>query len=361
MPHPALAAVMHIPGKPLELQTITLADPGPGEALIRTMSTGICGTDVFFADGRYPYPTPTVLGHEAAGIVQAHGPGTADVHVGDRVIVCDQSFCGRCANCLSGQMVYCTDPSLKQRQRRRIHIDGHPARQYLGVSSFAEFMLVDTANLIPLPAELSFDAGALLSCCVTTGTAAVFNIARPQPGTSIAVIGCGGVGLAAVQAARIAGAAQIIAVDPQPHRRALAHTLGATDVIDPSTTDPVAAVTELSHGGVHRSIEAVGTIATATQAFRMLRPTGHATILGMLPADADLPLPAGLLRHGRSITGTVMGSVRTRHDIPHYAALATSGTLRTDDLVTTHHRLTDINDALDEARHHRGARAVITF
>jgi S-(hydroxymethyl)glutathione dehydrogenase/alcohol dehydrogenase len=362
MTHTARAAVLHTAGQPLTLHTITLADPGPGEVLVRTMSTGICGTDLHFTGGLFPFPTPTVPGHEAAGIVEAVGPGVEDFTAGDRVIVCDQAFCGHCARCLSGQMVYCTDPAAKRRQHHRLHIDGQPARQYLGVSSFAERMLVDANHLIPLPETLSFDAGALLSCCLTTGLAAVFNIAQPAPGSRVAVFGCGGVGLGAVQAARIAGAAQIIATDPQPHRRELAAALGATDVIDPDSQDPVAAILAATgNEGVDRAVEAVGTAATAVQAFSVLAPGGHATVLGMIPPGDDIALPGRLLRHGRTITGTVMGSVRTRSDIPRYADLAVRGLLRTDDLVTSRRGLDQINDALDDARAHRGARAVITF
>lgn len=356
----ARAAVLTEPGAPLTLADIVLADPGPAQVLVRIKSTGICGTDLHFAAGLVPYPVPTVLGHEAAGIVEAVGPGVESVRPGDRVIVCDQTFCGRCAACLSGQMVYCTDPGPKQRQRNRLHIDGHPARQYLGVSSFAELAVVDENALTALPPELSFDDGALLSCCLTTGLAAVFNVARPVPGDRVAVFGCGGVGLGAVQAARIAGASQIIAVDPQSHRRDLALTLGATDALDPGDGDAIAAVIERSSGGVHRAVEAVGTPATTVAAYSVLLPGGHAVVLGMLPAGTDVTLPGRLLR-GRTLTGTTMGAVRTPADIPRYGDLARRGLLHTTPLVTSRRPLTDINDALADAAAHRGVRAVITF
>jgi S-(hydroxymethyl)glutathione dehydrogenase / alcohol dehydrogenase len=215
----ARAAVLHEPGKPMTIEQISLREPGPGEVLVKTASVGICGTDLHFAAGRFPYPLPTVLGHEASGTVEQAGPGVTSVRVGDRVLVCDQIPCGQCGNCLSGRMVYCTDPSGKQRQKTRLTLDGQPFRQYLGVSALADRMLVDAAALIALPEEVSFTAGALLGCCLTTGTATILNTAGTRPGQSVLVIGCGGVGLGAVQAARIAGAAQIIAADPQPHRR----------------------------------------------------------------------------------------------------------------------------------------------
>ncbi|MDG4834873.1 zinc-binding dehydrogenase [Solwaraspora sp. WMMD1047] len=361
MPFTTRAAVLETAGQPLRIRDITLTDPGPGEVLVRTVSTGICGTDVHFADGMLPYPLPTVLGHEAAGTVEAVGDGDHGITVGTRVIVCDQTFCGHCPSCLSGQMVYCADRGAKQRQRRRLALDDQPMRQYLGVSSFAELMLVDAHNLLPMPDALSFDAAALLSCCLTTGLAAVFNVARPAPGSRIAIIGCGGVGLGAVQAARIAGAAQIIAIDPQQHRRDLATRLGATDTIDPDQDDTITAVIEASGGGVDRAVEAVGLPTTAAQAFSVLLPGGHATVLGMMPPGTDIALPGRLLRQGRSIGGTIMGSVRTPADIPRYADLAVRGTLRTDDLVTSRRPLPEVNAALADARSHHGVRAVLAF
>jgi len=362
MAHTATAAVLRTVADPMRLEQITLADPGPGEVLVRTAITGICGTDVHFADGRLPYPTPTVLGHEAAGTVELVGPHVHDVAVGQRVVVCDQTFCGQCARCLAGQMVYCTDPTTKQRQRHRLRIDDRPCRQYLGISALADLMLVDTHNLIPIPDALSFEAAALLSCCLTTGLAAVFNIARPDPGGRVAVFGCGGVGLGAIQAARIAGASQIIAIDPQPHRRELAAAVGATDTLDPTNDDPVAAVLTATGGtGVETAIEAVGSPATAAQTVAVLAPGGHAILLGMPPAGTDITVPARLLRQGRTITGTVMGSVRTRTDIPRYAELALRGLLHTRELVTSRRPLSEVDDAFADVRAHRGVRALITF
>jgi S-(hydroxymethyl)glutathione dehydrogenase/alcohol dehydrogenase len=361
MAHTAMAAVLRTVGDPMRIEQITLADPGAGEVLVRTAVTGICGTDVHFADGRIPYPTPTVLGHEAAGTVELLGPDVHDLAVGQRVIVCDQMFCGRCARCLSGQMVYCTDPAAKQRQRRRLRIDDRLCRQYLGVSALADRMLVDAHNLIAIPDALPFEAAALLSCCLTTGLATVFNIAQPAPGSRVAVFGCGGVGLGAIQAARIAGAAQIIAVDPLRHRREVAAAVGATDTIDPTTDDPVAAVLAATGGGVEAAIEAVGSPATVAHAVAVLAPGGHATILGMPPAGTDITLPARLLRQGRTITGTVMGSVRTRADIPRYTDLALRGLLRTQELITSRRPLAEVNDAFADTRAHCGVRALITF
>ncbi|MGH3975575.1 MAG: zinc-binding dehydrogenase [Pseudonocardiaceae bacterium] len=355
------AAVSRHPNRSPTIEEIVLRQPRPGEILVRTARAGICGTDLHFAAGMFPYPFPAVLGHEASGVVETVGDGVRDVRPGDRVIVCDQTFCGRCAACIAGAMVYCTDTGPKQRQRDRIQLNGKPIRQYLGISAFAEMMLVDEHAVIPVPRELSFDAAALLACCLTTGMATVLNIARPAAGSSIAIFGCGGVGLGAVQAARISGAARIIAIDLEDHRLATAAQLGATDTINAACDDPIEAVLARAHSGVHRAIEAVGLPETAAAAFAVLTPGGHATVLGMLPPDTDVVLPGRLLRQGRTIGGTVMGNVRTRLDIPRYVDLVVTGQLRADELATSHHPLDEIETALREARTRRGVRAMITF
>ncbi|MEU9168533.1 zinc-binding dehydrogenase [Streptomyces sp. NPDC048420] len=354
------AAVLPAPGQPLEIRDIQLTEPQPGEVLVRTAAAGICGTDLHFALGAFPYPTPTVLGHEASGTVAAVGAGVTTVAPGDRVIVCDQTFCGQCAACLSGAMVYCTDPSAKQRQHQRMRLGGKPIRQYLGVSAFAELMVVDAHALVPLPGGISFEAAALLSCCLTTGLATVFNVNRPAPGSTVAVIGTGGVGLGAIQGARIAGASRIIAVDEHQHRLAIAQELGATDTVLASVAT-AADIKELTGIGVDHAIEAVGSIDTAEQAFHCLAPGGRATIIGMVPADTDISVPGRLLRAGRSLSGTVMGSVRTQADIPRYADMLLRGVLHAEPLITSTRPLKGINDALGDAAERAGVRALIRF
>lgn len=355
------AAVMHTAGQPMKIREIRLAPPRYGEVLVRTGAAGICGTDLFFAAGRFPYSTPTVLGHEAAGTVEAVGDGVTAFTPGDRVIVCDQTFCGTCSACLSGRMVYCVDTSAKQRQRERLSLNGGPVRQYLGVSAFAERMVVDEHALIPLPDSISFAAGALLSCCLTTGLATVFNVARPTPGSSVAVIGTGGVGLGAVQGARIAGASRIIAVDLHEHRLQVAKEVGATDVVLAGPQDTAEAITQLTGTGVDHAVEAVGLTETAAQAFKSLAPGGQATVIGMMPPGAEISVPGRLIRQGRSLAGTVMGSVRTRTDIPRYADLLMRGTLHADPLITSSRPLKDINEAFKDATARVGVRSLISF
>lgn len=356
------AAVLDEPGKPMTVRDVQLREPGHGEVLIRTTCVGLCGTDLHFARGLFPYPVPTVLGHEASGTVEQAGPGVTGLQPGDRVSVCDQMPCGQCGPCLSGKMVYCTDTAAKIRQRDRMYLDGKPARQYLGVSALAELMLVDASGVIPVPAELTFEAAALLGCCLTTGAAAIFNTAALRPGQAALVIGCGGVGLGAIQAARIAGAATIIAVDPEPHRRRAASSLGATSTIDPEGHDLLKAIRNASGtSGIDIAVEAVGDPALAAVAFTALAPAGKAVIIGMMPPGSQIPVPASLLRHGRSLAGSVMGEVRSRYDIPVYQQLVTSGQMRADELATSRWPLEDVNTAFSHATARNGIRTMIEF
>lgn len=361
-PITALAAVLHEPGKPMTLEQIEIREPGHGEVIVKTASVGICGTDLHFARGRFPFPVPTVLGHEASGVVEHLGPGVTNVQIGDRVLACDQIPCGQCGSCLSGRMVYCTDTGRKQRQRSRLSLDGEPFRQYLGVSALAERMLLDAAALIPIPEQISFEAGALLGCCLTTGAATVFNTANTRPGQSVLVIGCGGVGLGAVQAAKAAGATRIIAIEPEPHRRQAALDLGATDTVDPNQQDIYTAVGDLTdRRGVDIAIEAVGDPYLAEAAFAALAPGGRTVVIGMMPPESEIRLTSTLLRHGRSLAGSVMGEVRTCHDIPAYMRMVVGGQLSADELATHRWPLDAVNDAFDHASARKGIRTMIEF
>lgn len=357
----SLAAVLHRPGEPLSVEPIDIADPQPAEVLIRTVTAAICGTDVHFARGRYPFPTPTVLGHEATGVVEAVGDGVTHVEPGQTVIVCDRYPCGHCAACASGDMAYCTDTSGKARQKMRITSIAGPVRQYLGISAFAQHMLVDANAVIGAPAGLDAAAAAMLSCGITTGMSAVLNNTRPAAGSTVAVIGCGAVGLGAVIAARLSGAEKILAVDPEEHRLKAALDLGATDTVHAGEQDVTEAILQALPGGVDRSIEAVGLPETAVQALNVLRRGGHATVLGMMPSGAELTFPARTLQEGRTIGGAVMGRALIHADVPGYARLAVRGAIDLAPLASTRRPLAEINDALEDAANRRGIRHLIDF
>src|SRR6185437_15661525 len=265
------AAVLHAVNEPLTIEDVSLVKTGAREVLIRTSVAGICHSDLHFADGSYPHPMPCVLGHESAGAVEAVGSDVTYVKPGDHVVTCLSVFCGYCKQRLSGH------PSLFQSaevklppgvSRRLSWKGGQLMHQFLNLSSFAEQMLVHEHALVKIREDMPLDRAALIGCGVLTGVGAVFHTAKLEPGSSVAVIGCGGVGLAAINGAAIAGAGRIIAVDTQPTKLDLAKELGATDTVNAKDGDPVKQVRALTGGaGVNYSFECLGAKATAEQAF----------------------------------------------------------------------------------------------
>src|SRR5919107_896407 len=239
----------------LEIAEIQIDRPGPREVLVRTVAAGLCHSDLHFMEGKYNHDSPTVPGHEAAGVVEAVGDDVTHVKPGDHVIGCLSIFCGRCEYCLSGRPVLCDRQGLEREddQPPRLSRDGAPIHQFLRLSAFAEMMLVHENTLVKIRDEMPLDRAALIGCAVTTGLGAVFNTARVTPGSTVAVIGCGGVGLNAVQGAWIAGASRVIAIDMMPWKLDLAREFGATDTINASDGDAVAQVLELTGGGVEYS------------------------------------------------------------------------------------------------------------
>lgn len=357
------AAVLHeIPGK-LQVEDISIDSPGPREVLINTATAGLCHSDLHFIEGKYPYFLPTVLGHESAGVVEAVGEQVTYVQPGDHVITFLSVFCGQCDYCLSGH------PTLCQRQQGarspelppRLSQNGTPVFQFINLSSFAEQMLVDQNAVVKIDPEFPFDKAALLGCGVSTGLGASIQTAGVRPGDTVAVIGLGGVGVSAVQGARIAGADRIIAVDMLPPKLELAKQLGATDVVDASKGDPVMAVKELVPGGVHHAIEAIGLKVTAEQAFQMLRPGGTATVIGMIPFGTSIEINGFELLTERKIQGCVMGSRNFREAIPSYIELYKQGRLKLDELLSGHIGLDDVNDGFDQLARGEVTRNVIVF
>ena len=286
------AAVLHAANQPLTIEDVSLTKPGPREVLIRTSVAGICHSDLHFAYGDYPHPMPCVLGHEAAGIVEAVGEDVTYVKPGDHVVTCLSVFCGYCEQCLTGHPALCQTAEIKLPPgvSKRLSWKGGLMHQFLNLSSYAEQMLVHEHALAKIKPEMPLDRAALIGCGVLTGVGAVFHTAKVEPGTSVAVIGCGGVGLACINGAALAGAGRIIAVDTMPAKLELAKKLGATDVINAKDGDPAKLVMALTSGGVAYSFECLGAKVTAEQAFRMLAPGGTATIVGMIPVGTKIEL-----------------------------------------------------------------------
>jgi S-(hydroxymethyl)glutathione dehydrogenase/alcohol dehydrogenase len=347
----------------LHIDEVQIAKPVHHEVLVRTVAAGLCHSDLHFMEGKYTCGTPTIPGHEAAGIVEAVGPDVTHVQPGDHVIGCLSIFCGRCEYCLSGRPVLCTRQGLERtpEQPPRLSWRGEPVHQFLRLSAFAEMMLVHENALVKIREEMPLAQAALIGCAVTTGLGAVFNTAKVPPGSSVAVIGCGGVGLNAVQGAAIAGAGRIIAVDTLPWKLDLARQFGATDQVDATAGDPVEQVRELTDGGVEFSFEAIGLTATAEQAFAMLRKGGTATIIGMIPEGERLALPGSDFLDEKKIQGSNMGSNRFRVDMPRYVDLYLAGRLKLDELVSARIGLEQVNEGFEAMRRGEVARSVIAF
>ena len=358
------AAVLHEAKQPLVIEEIAVAKPGPREVLIRTVACGVCRSDLHFIDGAFPHPVPTVPGHEAAGVVEAVGEGVVSVKPGDHVITFFTVFCGSCEMCVTGRPSLCVNPSTRRPKGADPRIsreDGTPIAQFLNLSAFAEMMLVHENACVAISKDMPMDRAALLGCAVITGAGSVFNDSKLKPGESIAVIGAGGIGLAAINAAKIAGAGQIIAIDPVPEKRELAMKMGATQCFDASADDLVKTVLKASDGGVHYAIEAVGRSETAELAWNILRRGGTATILGMIAPGKSVTIAGPTFLTGKKLQGSLLGSTQFPIDMPRLVDMYLDGRLDLDTMVAERIGLCDINEALDKLRKGDSVRSVIEF
>jgi S-(hydroxymethyl)glutathione dehydrogenase / alcohol dehydrogenase len=357
------AAVFRQVNQPMEIEEIQVSKPGPREVLIRTAAAGVCHSDLHFFNGTYPGQVPMVLGHESAGIVEQVGSDVHYVKPGDHVITCLSVFCGHCDYCLTGHMSLCQEPETRRKsdQEARISHQGKPVGQFANLGSFAEYMLVHEHAVAKIREDMPLDRAALIGCGVTTGVGAVIHTAKVEPGATVAVIGCGGVGLSCINGAAIAGASRIIAVDTVASKLDLARKFGATDVVNAKETNAIEAVKELTGGGAHYSFEAIGLKVTAEQAFGMLRNGGTATIIGMIPPGHMVSLHGVELLMEKKIQGSFMGSNRFRVDMPRYVELYLQGKLHLDDMISSHIKLDDINDAMKALETGEIARNVIMF
>src|SRR5579871_179424 len=357
------AAVMREVGKPLQIEDVQIGKPGPHEVLIRTAAAGVCHSDVHFYEGSYPYPLPAVLGHESAGVVAAGGDEVRTVKVGDHVITCLSAFCGHCEHCLGGHMSRCQSPEVRREKsdEPRITQGGAPIQQFLNLSSFAEQMLIHEHACVAVRKDMPLDRAALIGCGVMTGVGAVFHTSNVRPGETVAVIGCGGVGLAAINGAAIAGAGRIIAIDTSPAKDNMAKAFGATDFINAAETDPVKEVMEMTKGGVHHAFEAIGLSKTAEQAFNMLARGGTANIIGMIPVGQTVTLMGAAFLGEKRIQGSLMGSNRFPVDMPRLVDFYLSGKLKLDDMISRRIKLAVVNDAFTEMKSGQIARSVIVF
>lgn len=359
------AAILEAAGQPLVIDQLTVSKPGPHEVLIRTAACGLCHSDLHFIEGTYPHPMPCVGGHEAAGIVEEVGSEVRTVKKGDAVVTCLSAFCGHCEFCVTGRMALCLGGDTRRRPGEAPRLtrssDGSVVNQMLNLSAFAEMMLIHEHACVAINPDMPLDRAAVIGCAVTTGAGTIFNACKVTPGETVAVIGCGGVGLATINAAKIAGAGRIIAADPMPEKRELAIKLGATDVVDALDPDAAKQIVELTKGGVDHAVEAVGRPASGDLAVASLRRGGTATILGMMPLQHKVGLSAFDLLSGKKLQGAIMGMNHFPVDLPRLVDFYMRGLLDLDTIIAERIPLEGINAGFEKMKAGHSARSVIVF
>jgi len=357
------AAVCRAFGAPLSIETVELAEPGPGEALIRTAACAICHSDVFYIDGAWGGELPAVYGHEAAGVVEAVGAGVTRLKVGDHVVATLIRNCGFCPACAEGAPVFCEEVFPLDRSTPLHDGAGEPIVHGLRTGAFAEHILVDQSQAVPIPKDIPLDSAALIACGVLTGLGAVVNTAGVKAGSSVVVIGCGGVGLNSIQGARLAGASPIIAIDVEPLKLAAAREFGATETINARSENVVERATALNGGRKADWVfVSVGVKGAAEQGISLMKRNGATVLVGMPPSGVTATIdPGWLAADGQSILGSKMGSARPAIDVPKIVELYREGRLKLDPLISGRYRLESINEALASSRSGAAVRNVIVF
>ncbi len=361
------AALLEETGRALQLTELDIEGPRANEVAIRVVACGLCHSDYSCIHGIVRTPLPAVLGHEAAGVVEAVGAEVAHLRVGDHVIVALTPACGRCEFCAEEKPFLCTQMFATLGNctmpdgTTRLSRGGAPVHQLCAIGGFAEHAVVPAGCAVRVDADLPLETICLIGCGVTTGVGAALNTAGVRPGTTVAVLGCGGVGLSVIQGARIAGAKTIVAVDPVPARRELAVTLGATHAVDPRGEDSTRAVKKIVPGGVHYAFEVIGRPDTMAQAFAMVRASGLAIVVGVTSPSDSVPIRAGGFQQQKAIIGSAYGSAVPRRDFPRFIELYRKGELRLEPMITAQIALEEVNEAFEAMTRGEGARSVITF
>ncbi|MGH3014780.1 MAG: zinc-binding dehydrogenase [Gaiellaceae bacterium] len=362
------AAVLWKPGVPVEIREVELAPPGEGEVLVRIAACGVCASDLHVVDGDLPEPLPLVLGHEAAGVVVEAGPGVERPAAGDHVVLALVPSCGECASCRRGRRNFCELGAVMASTgtladgTSRLSTDGTRLHHFNSVSSFAEYAVVPHSVAVPIRRDVPLDVAALVGCAVLTGYGGVVRTAEVEEGASVAVWGCGGVGLNVVQTARLAGAGPIVAVDTRPEPLALAEPLGATHAVHAgAAADPAALVRELTGGGVDYAFEAIGREATIRQAWDALRPGGIAVVLGLPPKGSTVTIDTWGFINEKTLRGSFLGSAEIEEDVPRIVDLYAAGELNLDDLVSRRIPLAGLPEAFDRLRAGDGLRQLVVF
>lgn len=362
-PRTVTAAVSHTFGRPLALQEVVVASPGPGEVRVDLGAVAICHSDVSYADGAWGGELPAVWGHEAAGVIESVGEGVTDVAVGARVVVTLIRSCGSCHACLAGLEVACTTEFALDHRSPLADAEGRTIHHGLRTGAFAETTVVHASQVVALPDDISMDQAALLACGVITGAGAALNTASIERGSTVVVIGAGGVGANVVQGARLGGAAEIIAVDLEATKLEMAVGLGATVGIDPGTDEVRQVVAERTAGRMADYVfVAAGSRAAFDAAVPLVGVTGALVIVGMPPSGVTVEIdPSDLAAGSRRILGSKMGSARIRRDIPWLIDRHRCGELQLDSLISGRYPFELINTALDDARTGLSLRNVVMF
>ena len=355
------AAVCHGFGEPLVVQDVELQQPSPGEITVRVAACGICHSDLSFLDGAWGGPLPAVFGHEVAGVVTEVGIGVDAISPGDHAVVTLIRSCGRCFFCARGDMTQCAGTFAIDDPGPLRLPGGWPVKQGLHVGGFAEFVTVHASQVVTIPAEVPLDSACLLACAVVTGVGAVRNTARVRAGSSVVVVGAGGVGLNSIQGAALSGAHPVIAIDVSDTRLAAARMFGATELINPRQIDSGVAVRDLTAGrGADYAVITSGNKAAIELGLGLSRRGGTVVIVGIPATGVTVALdPGELADSGRIVLGSKMGSTQPHLDLPRLVAEYTAGRLKLDELVTSRFPLDKINDAIADARSGEGLRTVV--
>ncbi|TVL93715.1 Zn-dependent alcohol dehydrogenase [Streptomyces sp. SAJ15] len=342
-------------------EDLEIRGTGPGEVRVALAAAGICHSDLSVIDGTIPFPVPVVLGHEGAGVVEAVGPDVTHVAPGDHVALSTVANCGHCADCARGRPTMCR-ATIGRPGQPFTRPCGAPLYAFAACSAFAEHTVVKAVQAVKIPSDIPFTSAALIGCGVLTGVGAVLNRARVDPGETVIVIGVGGIGLNVLQAARLAGASLIVAIDTNPHKEEPARRFGATHFIDATATpDSSAEVRRILPHGADHAFECVGSARLVRQAVDLLGRHGQAVLLGVPSATAEASFRVSSMYLDKSILGCRYGSSRPQRDIALYARLYRAGRLMLDELVTRTYPLADFAKAVDDTRRGRVARAVLTF
>ena len=359
------ATVLHETGAPLTVEDVKISGLKPGDVLVRVYASGLCHTDLEVIEGSLPYPLPITLGHEGAGVVESVGPGVERVAVGDHVVCSWNPNCGHCYYCDRDQPILCAPFSANQPLGRlpdgggrRSLADGGALHHFSVVSSHAQYCVVPESGAIVVPEEIPFDRACLIGCGVMTGVGAALNVAQVQPGESVLVIGCGAVGLHAIQGAVLGGAEQSLACDIEASKRSMGQVFGATEVFSPDEAAERTMAATNGRGADH-VIEAAGIVQTLQPSLDLVRSGGNVVLLGKTNSDATLHVRWGSLMGEKRIVRSSYGNARPRRDFPMLARLYLAGRLNLDDLISRRLELDEINEGFDSMRVGDGVRSVV--